>query len=80
MYTQNVKPPNVGRICLASLLRGTILRAKFDVPVPVRFLNGWETGDIIQKVSDVTHFMEGYFYVRCQFISISYFLTKFGEW
>ena len=37
-------------------------------------------GDIIQKMSDVTHFMEGYFYVGCQLISISYFLTKAGEW
>ena len=48
---------------------------------PGPFLNGWETGDIIQKMGDVTHFMEGYFYVGCcWFISISYFLTKFGEW
>ena len=59
---------------------GGSLRAKFHVPVPVRFLDGWETGDIIQKMGDVTHFMEGYFYVGCQFFPISYFLTKFGEW
>ena len=51
--------------------------ANFHVLVPVRFLNGWKTGDIIQKMGDVTYFMEGYFYVGCQFISISYFLTKF---
>ena len=39
-----------------------------------------KTGDIITKMGDVTHFMEGYFYVGCMFISTSYFLTKFGEW
>ena len=37
-------------------------------------------GDIIQKMGDVTHFMEGCFYVGCRFIGISHFLTKFGEW
>ena len=56
------------------------MRAKFHVPVPVCFLDGWETGDNIQKMGDVAHFMEGYFYVGCRFFSISYFLTKFGEW
>ena len=55
------------------------LRAKFHVPVPLHFLSGWETGDIIQKMGDVTHLMKGYFYVGCRFILISYFLTKFGE-
>ena len=35
--------------------------------------------DIIKKMGDVTHFMEGYFYMGCQFILISYFLAKFGE-
>ena len=54
--------------------------AKFHVLVPVRFLNGWETGDIIQKMGDVTHFLEAYFYVGCWFVGISYFITKFGEW
>ena len=58
----------------------SILRAKFHVPVPIRFFNGWETGDIIPKMGDVTHFMQGYFYVGCRFVSISYFLTEFGEW
>ena len=33
---------------------------KFHALVPVRFLNGWKTGDIIQKLNDVTHFMEGF--------------------
>ena len=36
--------------------------------------------DIIQKMGDVTHFMEEYFYVGYRFILIFYFLTKFGEW
>ena len=53
---------------------------KFHVPFLVRFFNGWEMGDIIQNMGDVTHFMGGYFYVGCMFIGISYFLTKFGEW
>ena len=48
--------------------------------VPVHFLNGWEMGDIIQKMGNITHFMEGFFYVGCRFISISYILIKFGEW
>jgi hypothetical protein len=38
-----------------------------------------KTGDIIKKMGDVTHFMEGYFYVGCWCILIFYFLTKFGE-
>jgi hypothetical protein len=38
-----------------------------------------KTGDIIKKMGDVTHFMEGYFYVGYRFMSISYFLTKFDE-
>jgi hypothetical protein len=46
----------------------------------VRFVNEWKAGDIIKQMGDATHFMEGYFYVGCRFISISYFLTKFGEW
>ena len=44
------------------------------------FLNAWKMGDIIQEMGDVTHFMEGYFYVGFRFISNSYFLTNFGEW
>ena len=32
-----------------------------------------------KKMGDVTHFKEGYFYVGCRFIGISYFLTNFGE-
>jgi hypothetical protein len=56
------------------------LRAWFHVLVPVRFVNEWKMGDIIKKMGDVTHFMEGYFYVGCRFISISYFLIKFDEW
>ena len=56
------------------------LRAEFHVPVRSVLLDGWETGDTIQKMGDVTHFMEGYFYVGCRFIGIPYFLTKFGEW
>lgn len=42
--------------------------------------NGWEMGDIMQKMGDITHFKEGCFYVGCQFILISYFLTRFDEW
>ena len=37
----------------------TRLRAKFHVLVPVHFLSGWETGDTIQKIGDVTHLMKG---------------------
>ena len=55
------------------------LRAKFHVLVPVHFLSGWETGDIIKKMSDVTHLMKGYIFVGCRFIPISYMLTKFDE-
>ena len=33
-----------------------------------------------KKMGDVTHFMEGYFYVGFRLISISYFIIKFGEW
>ena len=47
---------------------------------PGPFFKWVRNGDIIQKMGDVTHFMEGYFYVGCRFIGISYFLTKFGEW
>ena len=46
------------------------------VPCPGSFC---KTGDIIKKMGDVTHFMEGHFYVGCRFISISYFLIKVGE-
>ena len=47
--------------------------------VPVHFLSGWEMGDVIQKMADVTHLMKGYFYVGCRYTPISYFLTEFGE-
>ena len=57
----------------------TPFKAKFHVPVPVHLLSGWETGDIMQKMGDVTHLMKGCLYVGCQFILISYFVTKFGE-
>ena len=54
------------------------LRAKFHVPVMFHFK--WvRNGHIGQKMGDVTRFMEGYFYVGCRLILISYFLTKFGE-
>ena len=33
-----------------------------------------------KKKGDVTRFVEGYFYVGCQLISISYFLANFGDW
>ena len=55
------------------------LRAKFHVSVLVHFFSGWEMGDIIQKMGDVTLLIERYMYVGCQIISISYFLPKFGE-
>ena len=67
---------NVMSIMLAKITHENPHRAEFHVPVTVRFLNGWETCDIIQKMGDVTHFMEGYFYVGCRFIGNSYFLTK----
>jgi hypothetical protein len=51
----------------------SILGAKFHVPVPVCFLNGRKTGDIFQKMSDVTYFMKGYFYVGWWFILIPTF-------
>ena len=58
----------------------TKFRPCFHVSDPIHFLIGWKTGDIIQKMGDVSHLMKAHFYVGCRFISISYFLAKFGEW
>jgi hypothetical protein len=78
--TPSTSPMSGGKAEYTLNFASTTLRAWFHVPVPVCFLNEWKTGDIIKKMGDVTHFMEGYFYVGCRFISISYLLTKFGVW
>ena len=63
-------------------LRCSVTNTKNQVPCtgPGSFFKWVKKGEIILKMGDGTHFMEGYFYKEYRFVSISYFLTEFGEW
>ena len=75
---------NSNEICQTHVLKATILPSQGMVPCtgPSPFCKWVKNRWYHKKTNwgDVTHFMEGYFYVECWLSLISYFLTKFGEW